>query len=464
MTHFRRRPALLLLLLTCLAGLASTSAEEPGLPVGKAWAGHPVSFDILTGRGHQFVAYYDADRRITVAGRRLGDDEWTTVRPGGQALRHRDRRSNETGWDSHNYLRLAMDKAGCVHLSGNMHNDPLVYYRTRQPLDLGTLERHDRMVGRDEDNTTYPVFFKDARGELLFRYRDGSSGSGSDIYNRYDSRSGKWARLHSEPLIDGEGRRNAYACEPLLGPDRRFHLAWMWRDTPDAATNHTLSYLRSADLEKWEDCRGKEVSLPVTFGEGDVVDPAKPREGLINMTFAIGFDARNRPVVAYHRYDKEGRSQVFASRPVADGSEWKVVQLSDWDFRWDFGGGGSIAAEVVVGPPQLQEDGTIVVAYETTHAPGAGRWKLDGDTLEVIENLPPADPPLSGELARPVSDYPGMEVRSRISREGGRTWLLRWETLSRNRDRPRAEAPPASELRVFEIEGDFRGLPAVVGS
>jgi hypothetical protein len=35
--------------------------------VDQIWAGHPMGFALLTERGHQFIAYYDAERRITVA-------------------------------------------------------------------------------------------------------------------------------------------------------------------------------------------------------------------------------------------------------------------------------------------------------------------------------------------------------------------------------------------------------------
>ena len=140
---------------------------------------------------------------------------------------------------------LALDRDGCLHRSGNMHVDPLVYYRTRAPFDVGMIERVDRMTGTRETRCTYPVFFKNAAGDLLFRYRDGSSGNGSDLYNIYDATTRTWRRLLDTPLLEGEGERNAYASTPVLGPDGRFHLAWVWRETPDAATNHSLSYARS---------------------------------------------------------------------------------------------------------------------------------------------------------------------------------------------------------------------------
>ena len=37
------------------------------------------------------------------------------------------------------------------------------------------------------------------------------------------------------------------------------------------------------------------------------------------------------------------------------------------------------------------------------------------------------------------------------SRADGRRWVLRWDTLPRNRDQPRNSAPPATELRVYEL-------------
>ena len=304
------------------AEAADAAATSAGLPVGQAWAGHPVSFALLTERGHQFVAYYDAERRITLAGRRLDQNEWTTVHPPGVERPGHDRPTNVTGWDSHNYLALALDRDGNLHLSGNLHGNPLIYYRTTRPFDLSSLQRLDRMTGSREGNTTYPVFFKNGAGDLLFRYRDGGSGNGSDIYNLYDTVTGTWRNLLDSPLLDGQGQRNAYAMKPILGPDGRFHLVWMWRESPDCSTNHTLSYARSADFIHWEKCDGTPIPLPITLETGEVVDAARVREGLINMTFNLGFDADKRPVVVYHRYDERGKSQAYVARPSADASRW----------------------------------------------------------------------------------------------------------------------------------------------
>ncbi len=44
-----------------------------------------------------------------------------------------------------------------------------------------------------------------AVGELIFMYRDGSSGSGNHIFNKYSTSTGTWSRLLGTPLTDGEG-------------------------------------------------------------------------------------------------------------------------------------------------------------------------------------------------------------------------------------------------------------------
>jgi hypothetical protein len=439
------------------------AGEADGELLGRVWSGHPVTFALLTERGHQFVAYYDEERRLTVAGRKLGDTRWTRVQPSGVPVPRQNRDSNVTNWDSHNYLRLALDREGCLHLSGNMHVNPLVYYRTRVPFDVSTLERIDRMTGERETRCTYPVFFKNAAGDLLFRYRDGSSGNGSDLYNIYDVATRTWRRVIETPLLEGEGERNAYALEPTLGPDGRFHLVWMWRETPDCATNHTLSYARSRDLVHWENSRGERIELPITLAKGDVIDSAQPGEGLINMTFNLGFDAQRRPLVVFHRYDPQRQSQAYIARPSAERAGWDVRQMSAWDFRWEFSGGGSIASEVKLGAPRSTPDGSLVVDF-WTRAAGSGRWRLRADTLESIEQLAAAPAMLPPALRRVRSTTPGMEVQSLTSRANGRRWVLRWETVGRNRDKPRESAPPPSELRLYEMADSDASNATHVGS
>ena len=43
------------------------------------WAGHPVGFDLLTHGDGQFIAFYDAERKMTVGQRGLDEDAWVTL-------------------------------------------------------------------------------------------------------------------------------------------------------------------------------------------------------------------------------------------------------------------------------------------------------------------------------------------------------------------------------------------------
>ena len=154
------------------------------LDVAPAWAGHPVTFALITTQTQQFVAYYDAERRMTVASRMLDEARWQY-----------SPLDSRVGWDSHNYLAMAIDGEGGIHVAGNMHSSPLVYFRSAAPLDGSRFEPLHRMIGRDETSATYPQFFIGPTGELVFAYRDGGSGNGNHIFNAYDPGSRSWRRL-----------------------------------------------------------------------------------------------------------------------------------------------------------------------------------------------------------------------------------------------------------------------------
>jgi hypothetical protein len=66
--------------------------------VSRVWAGHPVRFDLLTRGKDQFVAFYDAERRMTVAARTQGQASWTLFQPPGEWLERRQRLSTVLGW------------------------------------------------------------------------------------------------------------------------------------------------------------------------------------------------------------------------------------------------------------------------------------------------------------------------------------------------------------------------------
>lgn len=420
------------------AGAVAPEIEET-LDICPVWSGHPVGFSLLTDGQRQYVAFYDQNRRMTMASRRLDERLW-----------HFKRLDSVLGWDSHNYVTMALDERGHLHVAGNMHVAPLVYFRTDRSGDIDSLRRVPAMVGSLEQRCTYPDFMKGSAGELIFTYRDGASGRGNQIYNTYDCASKTWRRLLDTPLLDGRGAMNAYLVGPTRGPDGFFHLCWVWRDTPDCSTNHDVSYARSKDLVHWETAGGAPVELPMTIDtEGVVVDPVPPGGGAINGNTRVGFDSENRPIVTYHKYDAQGHTQIYNARYENGG--WHIYQASDWDYRWDFQGGGSIEFEVRVAAVRPGADGSLTQGF-SRKGHRSGVWRLDQETLRPTAETA-AGPRWPASLTRPESDSPGMMVRwsnDSGSAPSGR-YVLRWETLGPNRDRARDVEPPASMLRLYRL-------------
>jgi hypothetical protein len=435
------RVSIVVAIATAAAAGAAAAATRVGrvIDVAPVWSGHPVGFSLLTRGQTQLVAFYDAQRRMTIGSRALDSDRWTFhVLP------------TSVGWDSHNSIEMTVDDDGQIHVVGNMHASPLIYFRTTRPMDITSFEKVGAMVGRDEQRATYPSFLRGPAGELIFTYRDGSSGNGNQIYDLYDPKARTWARLLDRPLTDGEGLMNAYFQGPTRGPDGFFHLVWVWRDTPACETNHDLCYARSRDLRRWETSGGKPLALPIKLATAEVIDPVPPKGGIINGNTILGFDAQKRPVVAYHKYDVAGNTQVYNAR-LEDG-RWVIHQTSDWHWRWDFSGGGSIPFEVHLGPVRAGRDGTLTQWFATAKH-GSGVCTLDPATLKptATNARPPAHP---AELEKVQSGVPGMQVRWSGDRgkspAPGVRYELRWETLGANRDRPRPKPWPApTMLRVY---------------
>jgi len=431
--------------------------------IDRTWSAVRVGFCLLTHGDRQYVAYYNAGRRMVVGMRKLSEKEFTkAILPSSSETYRRGKGSTIQGWDSHNYITMAVDEEGCIHLSGNMHVDPLVYFRSQKPADITTMKQVVAMVGKDERRCTYPKFMRAPNGKLLFHYRDGASGNGVEIYNAYDAKTRSWRRFLNRPLISGLGKRNAYQNGPRLGPDGRYHLLWVWRETPDAATNHDLSYARSRDLIHWENAAGKPLELPITIqSKGTVVDPVPVKGGIINGCHKFSFDSKSRVVVTYHKHDKAGNTQAFAAR--FENGNWLIRQISNWEHRHIFRGGGSgpstFGTWLRLGTIQQHGEGKLALPY--------GHWK-EGKGLLVVdeETLEPAGvgprsvqpPRFPKGLTKTVSGFPGM--RTNWSEDIGEApdpsglYVLRWETLGSNRDRPRkGQLPENSDLVLYKIGG-----------
>jgi hypothetical protein len=391
-------------------------------------ADFPVGFSTVAYGDFQFIAYYNKERSLTVASRKTTDNYWKYhVLP------------TKVGWDSHNSITMTLDRELCLHVSGNMHNDSMTYFITEKTLDISTFRKIFPLVKvEDELSCTYPGFIKTPNGQVIYKYRIGGSGNGVTITNAYDEKTKSFNRLTDKPLFDGLGEMSAYASGPRLGPDGKYHVAWLWRNTPRCETNHNLSYARSSDLINWENMQENKYELPITpRTKLFTVDPVPPGGGAINGAFRLFFSAANAPHVAYMKYDENGNNQFFIAK--SENRKWMIKQVSNWDHRWEFSGPGSITFEIRMKNVEVTKDNQIIIDYWHKKY-GDGILIIDAKTLKKIEDRPidlVQQSRYPEALLHPSSDrvennvhWMNIPNQAKNNRE---YYSFRWETLGKSR-------------------------------
>lgn len=409
----------------------------------------PVNMCVYTSGDTQWVAYYNPNHQMTVAQRQLPQGPWRYC-----VL------DEQVKWDSHNAITMIRDSKGVLHISGNMHASALVFFETDESGDVSTLHRVKSLTGADEVHVTYPRFIRLKDGRILFHYRTGRSGDGNEIYNVLGD-DGRWSRYLDQPLTLGRDAAgttmNAYMLDPVTDASGNYHVIWVWRNTGDCSSNHDLSHAWSPDLKNWYSQSGKAVQLPISVDNKDlIVDDAPVKGGMLNGGQKIGFDAQDRPMIAYYKYSEDGNSNFYLAR-WEDGA-WKKVQITDSGWRWDFNGGGTIITQMNVGTPVQEPGGEITVVctrfYPERGAKVSREYWLDGTTLEVLreESVRSAAarwPSWVGKL-QTVTDASISVRRTEDAGDGG--YILRWESMDSNRDTMRTVPPLCDSSRLMVVK------------
>lgn len=297
----------------CNEAYSQTNSKVDRSTVGKGWARNSVNTVIfrknsLTSDDHtQFIAYYDPEGNLILGKRKIGSKKWQT---------HPTKFKGNVK-DAHNDASIELDGEGYLHVSWDHHNTPLRYARSVSPGSLQLTEELT-MIGTNEGVVSYPEFYRLPTGDLLFFYRDGGSGNGNLVINKYNTSTEKWTRLQSN-LIDGEGQRNAYwqACVDIQG---NIHLSWVWRESPDVASNNDMCYAKSTDGGlTWQQSNSRTYTLPITKSTAEVIQQIPQNSELINQTSMTTNVSGDPFVVSYWRpadskipqfqliYQKEGK-------------------------------------------------------------------------------------------------------------------------------------------------------------
>ncbi|WP_258105334.1 BNR repeat-containing protein [Marinoscillum sp. MHG1-6] len=347
--------------------------------VGNGWAKNSVNTvifrknSLVSTESTQYIAYYDPEARLILGQRNLKGSTWHTQETPFQG----------NARDAHNSISIAVDGDGYLHVSWDHHNTPLRYARSIAPGSL-ILGEEMIMTGQREQLVSYPEFYRFPDEDLLFFYRDGGSGNGSLVINKYSSANQQWTRLQ-DMLIDGEGQRNAY-WQACVDQDGVIHVSWVWRESPDVASNHDMCYARSLDGGvSWQRSNGEAYELPITESSAEVVCRIPMNSELINQTsMAVSRDGEAYIV----SYWKPPGSEVPQYHLVYQNQgEWEVENLGFRSQPFSLSGMGT--KKIPISRPQLVlgEKSVVYVIFRDDErgnkvsiaqnvAPFKGEWTL----------------------------------------------------------------------------------------
>ncbi|MGP3984559.1 BNR repeat-containing protein [Streptomyces sp. KR80] len=316
---------------------------------------------LLTYKGHQYAAWYTADRSAVIARRALGSSDWRTVK-----LPHKLRYN-----DSHNVISMGVSKLdGRLHINMDSHSDGFFYVRSAAGLldDPGGRAWTASEFGAVQTTLdgltltwqfTYPQFISTPEGRLQLSYRVAGSGNGRNALAEYDGR--RWTALGEWTSSTGtytsehgsSSSRNMYLHGIDYSADGRLHAFFTWREQNAAVmcssgglTNHDTGYVYSTDRGRtWRNAAGTVVG---TTGGSDrvsvndtglVVDPLNPDHSLMNQE-SQATDSAGRPhaVISYvpgrfgqcttdYVRDRTANGRAFHVRKDATTGVWRKTEI-----------------------------------------------------------------------------------------------------------------------------------------
>jgi len=285
--------------------------------------------NVCTVDDYRYVVYWAADKTPHIAQLDLNTGDWATFDLG--TIAGNPLASPVAGTDGHHNLTVGVDASGRIHVSGNHHNAALHYTRSSNPHDI-TAWVTPGMVGTEETSVTYPTFVTLPDGTLLFAYREGLSGDGDMMLNRYSTATQTWDRLGV--VADGTASSESpYWNRLAVDADGRIHLFLCWRGTGSADTNNDFSYAVLSGLSSGamlaHTSDGSVQTLPITHANAEIIiDTAASGSGLINQLGA-DVDTQGRPHAAAWLKDAGGIIQI--QHVWHDGSAWQVDALTQFN-------------------------------------------------------------------------------------------------------------------------------------
>jgi hypothetical protein len=361
MAHAKKNYIVIYLFLACATAhaefriepLSDATIDRQALTISGSFGAkiNGVSFqqDAVTSfKGFQYVVYYDANRHLCLARRKLPAGDWASIR-----FLDYDFKSN----DAHNIASLGIcPKDGTIHLSWDHHGNNL-HYRSSKPGVATDPEKviwdaslftpvTSQLDGKEVKSVTYPRFLQTPEGTLQFIYRVGGSGGGDRVLTDYDPVAGAWRNTHR--IDSGAGNytdefgpsssRCSYPNGYTYGPDGKLHVTWVWRERTQGA-NHDLMYAYSEDRgQTWRNNSGEIVGtadglkLISISSTNLIIWKLDRRQSLMN-TQAQAVDAKGRIHAAmwHRRLDTTNTT----SAPAIIKSPWSPAESCYYHYWRD---------------------------------------------------------------------------------------------------------------------------------
>lgn len=269
---------------------------------------------LITVSNQQFMIYYyrhatsssdTNNNRIVVARRNLNTNLW--------AVFHTTFTANDIN-DGHDVVSAGIDGNGYMHLSWGMHGNSFLYAKSTGPVtgNNSIAFGSATTMTSGENNVTYPQFLTLPNGDLLFIFREGSSGAGDTFINRYNHITQTWTNQQynagQQPFIKGTWTTsyNCYPNMPCLDADGNLYLIWIWREDPGYQSNHDFSYAKSTNGGKtWLRSNGTPYALPIS-ASGENGDTNTTAERILTLPqnystinqAGMCLETNNKPVAA----------------------------------------------------------------------------------------------------------------------------------------------------------------------
>lgn len=280
---------------------------------------------LLSYKGYQYIAFYDANRYVCVARRCLQNNQLAVVRFPHQLSKD----------DAHNVISMGIcPNDGTLHLAFDHHNADLHYIRSKKLLvnyptkvrwELANFLPETNRLDTEIEDLSYPQFVTTPTGNLQLFYRTGESGKGETWIATYQAHKHTWSNRHQIDSSEGDfeddlgssSSRNAYYNGFTYNAKGILQTTFTWREDAQGA-NHDIGYAYSPNQGMtWYNNRGGLIAGGEKYlsisSEKSIIRPVDRKQSLMNQQAQATDNQGNTHTVMWRK---------LPQKPFEEGKFW----------------------------------------------------------------------------------------------------------------------------------------------